>query len=332
MMELTACQIMREHHLTHNIEHYHGSIEAKPEFLMKYKGKEGTFIKKFLIGEEFNMNEWRVTWDAIQKDLHNFIGKPLVLTPDMNHPSYKEQDDYKVGEIIDVGMDELTRTAWQVSHVTDEKTIELIREGKIKYGSPTVLTYSKETTDRIKLGNGKIQTTLHRFIPAHDALVGEPAYGKEVDKIPAICDGTGIGCGLKLLQVSASVESADMNSDNINQITIVGFLKKSLNKHFKASTLREIVDYTRDANISDLDSCVSRKIKLITEENPEMKNDQIIAMAYSNCKDSKEGEIIDMLAEDIGEDIFNIREKIEQHKEISHKISEVNSKLKQLTG
>ncbi len=333
-MSLTPCQIMRAHTLENHIEHYHGAIDAKVEHLKNYQGREGTFIKKYLIGEEFNMNEWKVTWDAIIQDVWGFKGKPLVLTPDMDHPSYKEQDNFKVGEIIDVGIDELKRTAWQVSQITDPNVVEMIKNGEIKYGSPTVLTYSKNTTKKLRLGNGRIQTTLYRFIPAHDALVAEPAYGKMVDKIPAICDGTGIGCGLKLLEVSASVKKGEINSDNMDQITIVPFVKKALKKHFKASTINEIVGYVKNADSSDLKSCVARKIKIIADENPNMKEDQIVAVAYSYCEKSKEAQIIDMLGEEIGNDIFTIKDQlrhsIEKQDEITHKISDVKIKLKQL--
>jgi hypothetical protein len=328
---------MRQNVLQNSIIHFHGAIEAKIEHLKNYDGREGTFIKKYLIGEEFNMNEWKVTWDAIKKDVWGFVGKPLVLTPDMDHPSVKDQEDYKVGEIIDVGIDELKRTAWQVSEITVPKVAEMIREGKIKYGSPTVLTYSQNTTKRAKLGNGKTQTTLERFIPAHDALVADPAYGKEVDKIPAICDGTGEGCGLKLLEVSASVQKdAEINSDNINQLTIVPFARKAIKKHFKGSTINEIVGYIKNADSSKLKSCVSRKIRIISDEDPKTPNDKVVAMAYSYCRKSKSADIENLIAEDIGEDIFAIKEQLELEIELkdqlSHEISNVKTKLKQITA
>lgn len=338
MSEVTPCSLMRKNVLENSIVHYHGSVESQIEHLKKYKGKEGTFIKKYLIGEEFNMNEWKVTWDAIKKDVWGFVGKPLVLTPDMDHPLVKDQEDYKVGEIIDVGIDELKRTAWQVSQITDPTVVELIKAGKIRYGSPTVLTYSQATTKRANLGNGKVQTTLERFIPAHDALVADPAYGKEVDKIPAICDGTGEGCGLKLLEVSASRKdmSAEINSDNTNQLTIVPFAIKAIKKHFKGSTINEIVGYIKSADSSKLESCVSRKIKIITDEDPKMKNDQVVAIAYSYCRKSKSADIENLIAEDIGEDIFAIKEQLETEiklkDEISHQIGDVKTKLKQITA
>lgn len=345
-----GCQIA-QHTVENHIKHFHGEVESKPIILNRYKGKEGTFIKKFLIGEEFNMNRWRVTWDAIKLDLKSFLGKPLVLTPNRDHPRVRVQEDFRVGDIIDVGLDELKRTAWQVSHVTNANAIQLIRDEKVKWGSPTVLQFSKDTTERINLGNGKIETTLHRFKGAQDALVGNPAYGKDVDFIPAICDGTGEGCALKLMEVSANVRNNDplsmnyekmnrielkgvINSDNIDQVTIVPFVTKSLKKHYKSETINDIVGYIKQADASVLHDCVSRKIKIISDENPSMPNDQVVAVAYSHCRKKKEGEIEDLIAEDIGNTIFlikdKIKEEIELKNELLHKISDTKSKLKQL--
>jgi len=320
-----------QHIIENKITHFHGQVETKPIILNRYKGKEGTFLKKFLIGEEFNMNRWRVTWDAIKQDVESFLGMPLVLTPKKDHPSVKVQENFRVGDIIDVGLDELKRTAWQVSFITDPKVAELIRKEELKFGSPTVVPYSKATTEKVHLGDGRIETTLHRFKGKQDAIVGDPAYGKEVDFIPAICDGTGEGCALKLMEVSAAV-----NSDNIDQITIVPFVKKSLKKHFKAETISDIVGYIKQADASTLKDCVSRKIKIISDEDPSMDNEQVVAIAYSHCRKRKEGQIMDMIAEDVGDTIFSIKDKIQeeislQH-EILHKINTAKTKLKQLAS
>lgn len=325
-----ACQVA-QHTIENKITHFHGSIETKPIILNRYKEKEGTFLKKFLIGEEFNMNRWRVTWDAIKQDVETFLEKPLVLTPNKDHPSVKVQEDFRVGDIIDVGLDELKRTAWQVSHITKKEIIPLIRSEKLKFGSPTVLPFSKATTEIVHLGDGRIETTLHRFRGAQDALVGDPAYGKEVDFIPAICDGTGEGCALKLMEVSAAV-----NSDNIDQVTIVPFVKKSLKKHFKAETINDIVGYIKQAEVSTLKDCVSRKIKIISDETPSMDNDQVVATAYSYCRKRKEGQIMDMIAEDIGDTILSIKDRIQEEislqDELLHKIDTTKTKLKQLAS
>jgi hypothetical protein len=303
---MKLCSYLANQTLLNHETHYHGAVQGEPEFLENYKNKKGYFIKKFLIGEEFNMNEWRVTWDAIKKDVWAFVGRPLVLTPDEDHPRVHEQDDFKVGEIIDVGIDELKRIAWQVSEVSKE-IYDRVRAKKLRFGSPTVLKYSDRFTDENKLGNGKLQTTLHRFIPAHDALVAEPAYGKQVDKIKAVCKGDGKGCALKLREVSASV-----NSDNVDQLTIVPFIRKALKKNFQAVTLKEMVEYSKRTRQGSTDeSCVSKKIGIIADEHPEWDHDKIIAVAYSYCKE-KSADIETIILGDLTPEIFSMKEKMKK--------------------
>lgn len=325
---MKMCQLIAHEVLTNHITHYHGAVkEADIEFLDNYKGRKGTFIKKFLIGEEFNQNRWRVTWEAIKKDVWDFIEKPLVLTPKLEHPRVYEQEDYRIGDIIDVGLNETARTAWEVVHITNERVAKLIRKKKVRFGSPTVLPYSESTTHIVKLGDGRLETTLDRFIPAQDALIRNPAYGKEVDNIPVVCDGDGPACALKLLEVSASVElEADINDDNTTQLTIVPFVRKAIEKHFKADTINDIVGYIQQADSSKLSSCVERKIKIIADENPKMKKSQVIAVAYSYCREKK-GDIEKAILTNLAPEILPIMEKAKSHKKLAKEIITLSNKL-----
>lgn len=321
------CQILAKHTIDNHLVHYHAKLDTEYyEILDKYKGRSGFFLKKFLIGAEFNMNEWRTPWEAIKKDVWGFEGKPIVLTPRRDHPRVSVQNRYKIGEIIEVGLDETKQIAWQVSQIFDKKAQKLIRQKKVRYGSPTVLKYSDETTVERKLGNGKVQTTLNRFIPAHDAIVGDPAYGKQVDYIPAICDGTGEGCALKLMEVSASV-----NSDNVDQLTIVPFVKKALNSNFKSVTLEEMVKYSKSTRQgSDNESCISRKISIISDENPDWENDQVIAVAYSECKKGKSAEIEKMILGDLTPMIIDVKEEIKNKNELIDKLDGFSTHLQEI--
>ena len=203
-----------------SVPHYHGAIETEPELLDNYKGRKGYFLKKFLINDKFNLNDWRVTWDGMKLDIRSFIGQPLTLTPKLDHPSVKKQEHYKVGTIIDVGLNEILHNAWQITQLKDKKTYELFRSKTIRYGSPTVHSPKRfvEITDK---GTPFQKTILHRFIGKHDATVEEPAYTKLVDKVVAVCEGDGPACGSKLLEVDAEV-----NDTAIDQITVPQFIKK----------------------------------------------------------------------------------------------------------
>jgi len=282
---MSQCQLMASHIIKNKIQHYHGivQIDSKDdlEILKKFQGKEGFFIKKFLISDKFNANRWRVTWNAILQDVQEFEGKPIVLTPDKDHPPVAIQDDYKVGEIIKVEIDEMFHKVYQYSEITDPVAQQMILDEEIEFGSPTVVIYDKATRVEVELGDGRIETTLHRFIPAQDALVGNPAYGKEVDNIPAVCTGDGPGCAMKLLSVSAAI-----NDDNTTQLTIVPFVKKTVKSRYSSEDLSIIVGKIKNATYADLDSCVERKIKILADEHPEWDNDKVVAVAFSYCEES----------------------------------------------
>ncbi len=319
---MKLCHMMAIETLKNHEIHYHGAIEdPQLEFLENYAGKSGFFIKKFLINDKLNLNKWGVTWDAIQKDVYNFIGKPVVLTPKRDHPKVYEQETFKVGEIIDVGIDELLHSAWQVSQITDKKAQKLIRQKKVKFGSPTVLVYSPETVEKKNIGTNIEETWLHRFIPAHDGLIAEPAYGRMIDFIPAICDGDGPACALKLSEVSA-----DVNSDNTDQLTIVPFVKSTMKKKFKAETFNEIVGYIQQADESKLGSCVERKIKILAEEHPKWDNDQVVAVAFSYCR-KKSGELEAMILQGLTSEILTMRDKALSHKKLETEITSLTNKL-----
>lgn len=330
---ISQCQLMASYVIKNKIQHYHGAIEidskADLEILKKFQGKEGFFIKKFLISDKFNANRWRVTWDAILQDVKGFIGQPIVLTPDKDHPPVAIQDDYKVGEILEVEIDEMFHKVYQYSEITDPVAQQMILDEEIEFGSPTVVIYDEETRDEVELGNGRIETTLHRFVPAQDALVGNPAYGKEVDNIPAVCTGDGPGCAMKLLSVSASVKDdvinddwrkfvGAINDDNTNQLTIVPFVKKTVNSRYSSEDLAIIVGKIENANEADLDSCVERKIKILRDEHSDWDNDQIVAVAFSYCRESA------MEAEFCTTDLDNLTHKENQFK---NSLEELQNKL-----
>lgn len=313
MCELEAATILKE-----KIIHYHGAaIDSSVEYIDNYKGRKGAFIKKFLISDKFNINGWRTTWDAIKKDVKGFIGQPLVLTPRRDHPSVKNQESYKVGEIIDVEIDEMNHTVSQVSHIPDPEIAKMIHDKKLKFGSPTVVVHSEATREIRNRGTASEEHVLHRFKAGHDAIVAEPAYGREVDKIKAICDGTGEGCALKLKQVNAAV-----GDNTMSQITIVGFVERALKKKFTAKTLEAIVKYAQNSNSKN--SCIARKIKIITDEDSSRSHEQIIAMAYSYCEKSGAEAAIEV---DITDKILTEKQRIQDEIKVISSIEKLQDKL-----
>lgn len=162
---------------------------------------KGFYIKIFFINTKVNLNKWQVTWDAIKQDISDVVGVPIVLQEDLRHPHFSIQNLYAKGYIVDFVLDEEKEEASVIARILDPKTIQLIKQGKLKFSSPAVVARSNLTLET--LANGV--DLLSRFIALHLALVGEPAYGKVDAKIHGMCTGTGQGCGAKLRQMSAAV-------------------------------------------------------------------------------------------------------------------------------
>jgi len=324
---MSMCEMMAKKILTNKEIHYHGSNEEPQiEFLNNYKGRKGSFIKKFLISDKFNINKWRVTWNAIKQDVKGFIGQPLVLTNARDHPLVRDQENFKVGEIIDLEIDEMNHTVYQVSYIEKPEIAQLIHEKKLRFGSPTVVVYSEDTREIRNKGTASEEHVLHRFKAGHDAIVAEPAYGKEVDKIQAICDGTGEGCALKFHQVDASTKEKEgaLGDSSISQLTIVGFVQRALKKKFNASTLEAIVKHAQNSNSKD--SCISRKIKIITDEDPSRPHDQIIAMAYSYCEEKGES-LESAISGHLTNQILEEKQKIKDNLKVVDSIEKLQNKL-----
>ncbi len=88
---------------------------------------------------------------------------------------------------------------------------------------------------------------MDRILPLHLAIVGDPAYGKDKAKMSHLCSGDGKECyhRLKIMTASSAI--------------------------YKAAT--------------NLQDCVSRKIKMVKNKKPEISNGQAAAIAYSMCRE-----------------------------------------------
>lgn len=184
-------------------DHKHYIGDAKQyEVLEEIAGQaKGFYIKIFFINTEVNLNKWQVTWDAIEQDIGDVVGVPIVLQDDLRHPNFAIQNLYAKGYVVDFVLDKKKQEASVIARILDPKTIELIKAGKLKFSSPAVVARSNLTMETLSSG----VDLLSRFIALHLALVGEPAYGKVVAKIHGTCTGTGQACGGKLRQMSAAV-------------------------------------------------------------------------------------------------------------------------------
>jgi len=206
-------------------KHYHGAADKEFEVLEEVAGQaKGFFIKIFFINTKVNLNKWQVTWDAIKQDINDVIGVPIVLQDDRKHPDFAIQNLYAKGYITEVVLDETRQEASVIARILDPKTIQLIKDGKLKFSSPAVVARSNLTLETLASG----VDLLSRFIALHLALVGEPAYGGIDAKIHGTCTGTGQSCGAKLKQLNANELQ---NLDNpLTQSKLLRKMEASVNR------------------------------------------------------------------------------------------------------
>lgn len=222
-------------------KHYYGATNEY-EVLKDLKGQaKGFYISVFFINDKVNLNKWQVSWEAIKNNMADVVGVPLVRQDDLRHPQFTIQNLFAKGYIVDYELNEEKHEASVIIRILDVETIQLIKEGKLKFVSPAIVARNEQTIKT--LANGV--DLLSSFIALHLALVGEPAYGKVDSKIYDTCTGTGSSCGAKLRQMTAAV---------LSELSFVG-------------------------------DCVSDKISIIKDENPNMDQDQIVAIAISMCKE-----------------------------------------------
>ena len=175
--------------------------------LIKFENEDKLFIKFFLLDASINLNTWGVTRQAMLKGLKTFIGKPFVLTPDYGHPTAASGDDlliqqekYRVGDIIDVGIDTKSDKAYGVAEITNSEAKDILKSGDVNFVSPSIVfNNGSEVAD--KDGNSIIT----EFEGAHVAGVAEPAYGIDKAEIKGKCVGSKESCNLTLEKVEASV-------------------------------------------------------------------------------------------------------------------------------
>lgn len=225
-----------------------------------YTKDNGFFIKFFLLDGSVNLNKWGVTKDALLRNLHTFKNTPFVITPDFGHPKAPNgtalmsiQEAYRKGNIIDVGYDEKTDRAWGIAEIKDKDAQELIKSGKIKYVSPAI------TFDEFALRKEGNTEIVYEFKGAHVAGVKDPAFGVLKAQIKGHCNGGEHECKRQLMMVQAC--------------TGCGTFTES------------------DVLLAQDNECVAKWIKELSAAHPDWEHDQVVAVAFSKCREGKEGNI-----------------------------------------
>tara|TARA_R110002020_G_scaffold64430_5_gene170997 strand:+ start:9914 stop:11374 length:1461 start_codon:yes stop_codon:yes gene_type:complete len=231
--------------------------------LIEFENQDKYFIKFFLLDATLNLNSWGVTQQSLEKNLQSFVGKPFVLTPDFNHPDAIDGDDlliqqekYRVGDIIMVGIENRTGKAYGVAEITDEKAKDILKNGEVNFVSPSIVFNNSDEVDIH--GNAIIED----FEGAHVAAVAEPAYTVSKAQIKGKCAGDKDTCLNNLNKVEASVSSC-------------GKFRK-----IKLANSNIVM-----ANKECVQKCIDKKVADGIDID-----DQALAICHSECYDSKEAD------------------------------------------
>ncbi len=229
------------------------------------------FIKTFLVDSSINSNRWAVTEQALRENISSFIGKPIVLTPNFDHPKsesgdtlLRDQEAFRVGNIIDIGIDEVSGKAWAVAEITDKNAIQMLTDTGINFVSPSII-FGEE--DLIIQDGVEIATN---FEGAHLAIVKDPAYGVQKAQIKGQCHGSSGTCLSQLQKVQASVETSPCG----NYLLV------------KQGSTQRVIQASKC-----VEDCIRKKADAgLTID------DQAIAICFSECGESREGEcVVDQL-------------------------------------
>ena len=175
--------------------------------LIKFENEDKLFIKFFLLDATVNLNTWGVTRQAMLRGLKSFIGKPFVLTADYGHPNASSGDDlliqqekYRVGDIIDVGIDTKSDKAYGIAEITNSQAKDILKNGDVNFVSPSIVF-----NDSANVADRDGNSIITEFEGAHVAGVAEPAYGIDKAEIKGKCIGSKESCDLTLQKVEAKI-------------------------------------------------------------------------------------------------------------------------------
>lgn len=188
------------------------------------------FLKVFLLDETVNGNQWGVDPSTVDQNIKTAIGKPLVLYRDTgqepdrswypripglyNHPpwddadishTYEMQEQYRVGDIIDVVKNQETGAWWGVVEVTNDGVRKALDE------NPTLPFYVSPSIRR--LHTQQANQTIKDWVFMHSAIVSIPAFGVQKAYSSGRCAGDKDTCILQFMHASLQQNRAAGTAD-----------------------------------------------------------------------------------------------------------------------
>src|ERR1043165_2075753 len=186
-----------------NAEKVCGAMEKKmaSDVTETFEDNGKFYIKAFLLDSSINQNAWGVDPSTLEQNIQTYIGKPLVLQDDFQHPDSGDsnydhhmayQDKFRIGNIIDVVNKDSVYSA--IIEVTDQQAKEAFKKGDLPlYVSPQLFHdgVGKEADTATKTWRG-----------THLAVVKEPAFGIMKARVEGQCSGSPMTCLAQLKRAS----------------------------------------------------------------------------------------------------------------------------------
>jgi len=259
---------------------------ALPEF---YEQNGEKYAKFFLINDDWSQNDWRVTTESIQKNIHTFEGMPFTDDPTFEHFGMNEnssvswilneQEKWRIGNIEKTGFDKTTNTAYAVVKFDNTeratKIFEEMKKGEAFYVSPAITGIPQVD----QMG----RRTYDMWHGLHLERVKNPAYGVMAATLKETCEGPGSQCINQLLHGLAAKKKKDKisyGSESDNSFNTVSH-KACDHKMSDAKSIEEQIKemQTSIASIKD-------EIKKLTENTDKSaKTDQANDNAQVNDND-----------------------------------------------
>lgn len=161
------------------------------------------FLRAFLLDSSVNQNAWGVSPETLAQNIQTYIGKPLVVQEDFQHPdsgdpNYEHhlqyQERFRIGNIMGIAENKGIYSA--IIDVTDPNAKEAFRNGDLPlYVSPQMFHdgVGKEPDDNAVTWRG-----------THLAIVKEPAYGAVKARVTGQCNGDSKTCLAQLKRASCN--------------------------------------------------------------------------------------------------------------------------------
>jgi len=218
------------------------------------------FLKAFLLDSSINQNAWGVDPSTLNENINTYIGKPLVLQENFQHPDSGDsnydhhmqyQDKFRIGNIVDIVNKDSVYSA--IIEVTDNAAKEAFKKGDLPlYVSPQLFhdAVGREPDTMTKTWRG-----------THLAIVKEPAFGVMKARVEGQCSGSPITCLAQLKR--ASVEKTKCNC--INK-AISNYKNSSVSSLFANTETKPILADTNTATTPQISTEEIEKIRLERDE------------------------------------------------------------------